>query len=95
MLQSEDENILAAASATVGDLRFLDEDLFAETLRVLVDHEVAIVRRNLVPHLREYIRMFPDDHRGVLSTLWVDGDELVATRLRESIRLHSRCCFIG
>jgi hypothetical protein len=83
MLQSKDENILAAASATVGDLRFLDEDLFAETLRVLVDHEVAIVRRNLVPHLREYIRMFPDDHRGVLSTLWVDGDEVVATRLRE------------
>ena len=37
----------------------------------------------MVPHLREYIRINPDDERGLLTTMWVDGDEVVATRLRE------------
>ena len=83
MLNSDDENVLAAASATVGDLRFLDEEKFADTVSNLVDHPLAIVRRNLVPHLREYIRMYPDDDREVLSRLWIDGDEVVETRLRE------------
>ncbi len=83
MLESDDENVLAAASATVGDLRFLDEDKFSDTLLRLCSHPLPIVRRNIVPHLREYIRINPDDERGLLTTMWVDGDEVVATRLRE------------
>jgi hypothetical protein len=83
MLESDDENVLAAAASTVGDLRFLDADKFSDTLLSLCSHPLPIVRRNLVPHLREYIHINPDDERGVLTTLWIDGDEVVATRLRE------------
>lgn len=83
MLQSDDESVLAAASSTVGDLRFLDEDKFGDTVQELTRHSSLVVRRNLVSHLREYIRMYPEDERGVLTRLWVDGDEVIGTRLRE------------
>ena len=48
-----------------------------------VDHPLAIVRRNLVPNLREYIEFDPSDARGLFHELWKDGDEVVRTRLRE------------
>jgi hypothetical protein len=83
MLKSEDEGVLAAASATVGDVRFLDKELWADRLRQLVNHPLAIVRRNLVPNLREYIEFDPSDQRGLFHELWKDGDEVVRTRLRE------------
>lgn len=83
MLVSEDKTVLAAASSTVGDIRFLDEELFADKLKELSNHSNSIVKRNLVSHLRNYITMFPEDKRGVFSTLWLDGDEVLGTRLRE------------
>lgn len=83
MLTSKDENVLAAASVTAGDLRFLDEEKFTDMLQVLSRHELPIVRRNLVSHLREYIRIHPDDDKGVIAALWSDGDEVVSARLRE------------
>ena len=43
----------------------------------------VIVKRNLVGHLRNYITIFPEDEREVFSTLWLDGDEVLAIRLRE------------
>ena len=83
MLTSEDEGVLAAASATVGDVKYLDKDQWADRLRQLADHPLAIVRRNLVPNLREYIEFDPADTRGLFHELWKDGDEVVRTRLRE------------
>lgn len=83
MLASEDEGVLAAASATVGDVKYLDKDQWADRLRQLADHPLAIVRRNLVPNLREYIEFDPSDARGLFHQLWKDGDEVVRTRLRE------------
>jgi hypothetical protein len=83
MLTSDDEGVLAAASATVGDVRFLDKDQWADRLRQLCNHPLAIVRRNLVPNLREYIEFDPSDTRGLFHELWKDGDEVVRTRLRE------------
>jgi hypothetical protein len=83
MLASPDEGVLAAASATVGDVKYLDKDQWADRLRQLVDHPLPIVRRNLVPNLREYIDYDPADERGILIALWRDGDEVVRTRLRE------------
>jgi hypothetical protein len=83
MLVSEDNTVLAAASSTVGDIRFLDEDLFADKLSELSTHPNVIVKRNLVGHLRNYITIFPKDERGIFSTLWLDGDEVLAIRLRE------------
>ena len=83
MLNSSDEGVLAAASATVGDVKYLDKDQWADRLKQLVDHPLPIVRRNLVPNLREYIDYDPADKRGVLIALWRDGDEVVRTRLRE------------
>ncbi len=83
MLLSEDNTVLAAASSTVGDIRFLDEDLFGDKLNELSTHPNVIVKRNLVGHLRNYITMFPKDERGIFSTLWLDGDEVLAIRLRE------------
>ena len=83
MLASDDENILAAASSTVGDLRFLDDARYADEVSKLADHPIPIVRRNLVSTLRYYITNFPEDERRVISRLWLDGDEVVAARLRE------------
>ena len=83
MLEDEDEGVLAAASSTVGDLRFLDSTLWADTMAELSQHPLAIVRRNLVPFLRDYIEQYPGDERGLLPLLWQDGDEAVRTRMRE------------
>ena len=47
MLKDEDEGVLAAASATVGDLRFLDVEQWADTMAELSTHPLPVVRRNL------------------------------------------------
>ena len=83
MLEDEDEGVLAAASATVGDLRFLDVEKWADTMAELSNHPLPVVRRNLVPFLRDYLEQYPDDQRRLLPMLWVDGDEVVRTRMRE------------
>ena len=83
MLEDEDENVLAAAASTVGDLRFLDEVRYADEVARLTTHASPVVRRSLVGTLRDYVERFPEDDRGVLATLWEDGDEVVGTRLRE------------
>lgn len=83
MLQDADEGVLAAASSTVGDLRFLDAELWVDTMLTLSQHPLPVVRRNLVPFLRYYIEQFPGDNRGLLPVLWEDGDEVVRTRMRE------------
>ena len=83
MLASQDEGVLAAASATVGDVKYLDKEQWADRLRSLVDHPLPVVRRNVVPNLREYIEHDPSDARGIFTALWADGDEVVRTRLRE------------
>ena len=83
MLADEDEGVLAAASATVGDLRFLDIEKWADTMAQLSNHPLPVVRRNLVPFLRDYLEQYPDDQRRLLPMLWVDGDEVVRTRMRE------------
>jgi len=83
MLVDDDESVLAAASATVGDLRFLDQNLWADRIKELISHKAPIVRRNLVMNLREYFENHPEDERGIVTDLWNDGDEVVRTRLRE------------
>ena len=83
MLLSDDKSVLAAASSTVGDLQYLDENLFADKLNELSKHESPVVKRNLVSHLRSYISLYPEDEREIFSTLWLDGDEVLAIRLRE------------
>jgi len=83
MLQDDDEIVLAVAATTVSDLRFIDSAMWADKVAILTKHNLPIVRRNLVVNLRDYISEFPDDNRGILTTLWHDGDEVVRTRLRE------------
>ncbi len=83
MLSSEDEGVLAAASATVGDVRYLDKELWVDRLEQLAVHPLAIVRRNIVPNLREYVQYDPMDSRGIVHDLWKDSDEVVRSRLRE------------
>ena len=79
----KDPDVLAAVSNTSADLRFLDVDLWAENLLELSKHELPVVRRNIVPSLRDYFETFPDDSRKLLPLLWQDGDEVVRTRMRE------------
>jgi hypothetical protein len=83
MLGDDDEVVLAAASSTVGDLKFFDTDLWADKMLELSNHQLPLVRRNLVQGLRDYIEMFPEDQRNILPTLWQDGDDVVRTRMRE------------
>jgi len=83
MLEDDDESVLAAASATVGDLRFLDKDMWADKIAELCSHPSRIVRRNLVYTIRDYLEEYSEDSRGIIPKLWADGDETVLTRLRE------------
>jgi hypothetical protein len=83
MLEDEDENVLAAASATIGDLRFIDKEAWADKIRELCDHESKIVRRNIVHTIRDYLEEFSSDERQIIPQLWEEGDEVVLTRLRE------------
>jgi len=83
MMADEDESVLAAASATMHDLRFLDQDHWVETMMKALDHPVPVVRRNVVMGLRDYISARPEDEVGLLPKAWSDGDEVVRTRLRE------------
>ena len=83
MLLDDDEVVLAAASSTVGDLKFFDAELWTVKMLELSQHPLPLVRRNLVPGLRDYIGMFPEDEKNILPILWKDGDEVVRTRMRE------------
>jgi len=83
MLEDEDQSVLAAASATVGDLRFIDKELWADKIDELCTHKSRVVRRNVVFTIRDYLEEFSDDSRGIIPKLWADGDETVLTRLRE------------
>ena len=85
MLEDDDESVLAAASATVGDLRFLDKAMWADKILELCSHHSQVVRRNLVYTIRDYLEEFSDDSRGIIPRLWADGDEVLMTRLRELI----------
>ena len=85
MLEDDDESVLAAASATVGDLRFLDKAMWADKILELCSHHSQIVRRNLFYTIRDYLEEFSDDSRGIIPRLWADGDEVLMTRLRELI----------
>ena len=79
----EDKDILAAVSTTSANLKFIDKELWANTLNDFSSHASPIVRRNIVPSLRDYFEYFPDDKRKLLPKLWQDGDEMVRTRMRE------------
>ena len=83
MLEDDDESVLAAASATVGDLRFLDKEMWADKINTLCSHKSQVVRRNLVHTIRDYLEEFSEDSRGIIPKLWADGDEVVLTRLKE------------
>ena len=83
MLNDEDTTVLAAASATVGDLKFLDEEMWADKLLELCSHEEPIVRRNIVTSLRDYVTKYPEDDRNIIPHLFTDGDEVVMIRLKE------------
>ena len=83
MLEDDDESVLAAASATVGDLRFLDKEMWADKILELCDHKSQIVRRNMVHTIRDYLEEYSHDERGIIAKLWADGDEVVLTRLKE------------
>ena len=83
MLEDEDESVLAAASATIGDLRFLDKEMWANKIDELCGHHSSTVRRNLVYTIRDYLEEFSEDERGIIPKLWADGDETVLTRLKE------------
>jgi hypothetical protein len=83
MMQDDDESVMAAASATMHDLRFLDQDVWVATMMDALDHPAPVVRRNVVIGLRDYISARPEDEVGLLPKAWSDGDEVVRTRLRE------------
>jgi hypothetical protein len=83
MLEDEDESVLAAASATIGDLRFLDKEMWANKIDELCNHHSQTVRRNLVYTIRDYLEEYSEDERGIIPKLWADGDETVLTRLKE------------
>lgn len=82
-LEDEDQDVLAAASATVRDLGFISSELFIEHLSLLCDHPYVVVRRNAAQAVRAYLELAPEDPADIVVRLAHDSDEVVATRMRE------------
>ena len=82
-LCDDDHDVLAAASATIRDLKYFDVDGFADRLSTLVDHSHIPVQRNAAIAMRDYLEHFPNDERGILLRSWMQNDEVVRVRLRE------------
>jgi hypothetical protein len=62
----------------------LDSTGFANRCaRVVHKADVGISRQFTQTTLREYLNMHPEDKKGLAVQLWIDGDEIVRSRLRE------------
>ena len=84
LLSDESADVIRIATGSIRLTATLDSDGFANRCARVVHHtDTSIHRRFTQTALRDYLAQYPDDKKGLTVQLWIGGDEVVRTRLRE------------
>ncbi len=84
LLSDESADVIRIATGSIRLTATLDPDGFVNRCARVVHHaDPSIHRRFAQTALRDYLAQYPDDKKGLTVQLWIGGDEVVRTRLRE------------
>ena len=84
LLSDESSDVIRIATGSIRLTATLDPEGFANRCaRVVHQPDTSIHRRFTQTALRDYLVMHPQDRKGLTVQLWINGDEVVRTRLRE------------
>tara|TARA_B110000438_G_scaffold46738_1_gene46926 strand:+ start:700 stop:2088 length:1389 start_codon:yes stop_codon:yes gene_type:complete len=84
LLADESPDVIRIATGSIRLTTTLDPDGFANRCaRIVHQPDSSIHRRFTQTALRDYLVLHPDDRKGLTVQLWINGDEVVRTRLRE------------
>ena len=84
LLSDESEYVVRIATGSIRLTATLDPDGFANRCaRIVHQEDSGIHRRFAQTALRDYLTLHPEDRKGLTVQLWINGDEVVRSRLRE------------
>jgi hypothetical protein len=84
LLSDESADVVRVATGSLRLTVSLDPDGFANRCaRIVHQPDSSIHRRFTQTALRDYMVQHPEDRKGLTVQLWIGGDEVVRTRLRE------------
>ncbi|MBN16823.1 MAG: hypothetical protein CMB37_01515 [Euryarchaeota archaeon] len=84
LLSDESKDVVRIAVGSLRLISDIDSEGFVNRCVVAANHsDPGVQRRFTQTALRDYLNIYPDDQKGLTVKLWLDGDELVRTRLRE------------
>ena len=84
LLSDESTDVVRVATGSLRLTFSLDSDGFANRCaRIVHQPDSSIHRRFTQTALRDYLVQHPEDRKGLTVQLWIGGDEVVRTRLRE------------
>lgn len=84
LLSDESLDVVRIATGSIRLTGTLDPEGFANRCaRIVHQADSSIHRRFAQTALRDYLVMHPQDRKGLTVQLWINGDEVVRTRLRE------------
>lgn len=84
LLSDESTDVVRVATGSLRLTFSLDPDGFANRCaRIVHQPDSSIHRRFTQTALRDYLVQHPEDRKGLTVQLWIGGDEVVRTRLRE------------
>ena len=84
LLSDESTDVVRVATSSLRLTFSLDPDGFANRCaRIVHQPDSSIHRRFTQTALRDYLVQHPEDRKGLTVQLWIGGDEVVRTRLRE------------
>ena len=84
LLSDESTDVVRVATGSLRLTVSLDPDGFANRCaRIVHQPDSSIHRRFTQTALRDYLVQYPEDRKGLTVQLWIGGDEVVRTRLRE------------
>ena len=84
LLSDESTDVVRVATGSLRLTVSLDSDGFANRCaRIVHQPDSSIHRRFTQTALRDYLVQHPEDRKGLTVQLWINGDEVVRTRLRE------------
>ena len=84
LLSDESSDVVRVATGSLRLTVSLDLDGFANRCaRIVHQPDSSIHRRFTQTALRDYMVQHPEDRKGLAVQLWIGGDEVVRTRLRE------------
>ena len=94
LLSDESVDVIRIATSSLRLTTNLDSEGFATRCARLVHlGDSGVSRQFAQTTLRDYMVMHPDDRKGLTVQLWIEGDEVVRSRLRELL-LHMQEVYI-